>query len=275
MGRRQAKAAHRLLAAALGLTAYGQATTIMGLEDVLDTIEGGSRDRHAGDYWVAVFGEPSEEGVWGWRLEGHHVSLNYTLAGHDVVGVPLFLGANPAALPRAGAAAVRPLGYEEDLARALLASRQRRQRQRAVIDDEAPADIVSGTQPRLAGELEPNGLPGADLAGESSELLRQLVITYSGRLPEDVASAQLTRLDEAGLGEVHFAWAGEPEPGRPHYYRVQGPRLLVELDNTQDGANHVHTVMRDPEDDFGHDLLLAHRQAHHDDGDSAGPKTRD
>jgi Protein of unknown function (DUF3500) len=128
---------------------------------------------------------------------------------------------------------------------------------------------VSGTQSRLAAELEPKGLPAADMAGESAELLRQLITTYLGRLPKDLASTRSARLDEAGLGDFHFAWAGETHPGRPHYYRVQGPRFLVELDNTQDGANHVHTVMRDPEDDFGQDLLRAHRQADHGDGSSA------
>jgi len=270
MGRRQAKAAHRLLSAALSLTAYGQATTIMGLEDVLDAIEGGRRDRHAGDYWLVVFGEPSEDGVWGWRFEGHHVSLNYTLAGHEVVGFPLFLGANPAALTRAGTAVVRSLGCEEDLARALVTSLQGRQRARAVIDDQAPDDIVTGTQSRLTEELEPEGVPGADMTGEPAERLRRLVATYLGRLPKEVASARLARLDEEGLSDVHFAWAGELGPGRPHYYRIQGPRLLVELDNTQDGANHVHTVIRDPEDDFGCDLLLAHRQGDHSDEKGAG-----
>jgi Protein of unknown function (DUF3500) len=137
MGRHEAKAAHRLLATALGLTAYAQATTIMGLEDVLDTLEGGRRDRHAGDYWLAVFGEPREGGVWGWRFEGHHVSVNCTLAGQEVVGLPLFLGANPAALWRGGTGVLRPLAQEEDLARALVQSLQGSQQARAVIDDEA------------------------------------------------------------------------------------------------------------------------------------------
>jgi hypothetical protein len=269
MGRPQAKAVHRLLAASLGLTAYAQATTIMGLEDVLDTLEGGRADRHAGDYWVAVFGEPSEDGVWGWRFEGHHISANYTLAGQDLVGVPLFLGANPAALPRGGEVVLRPLRREEDLARALVASLEGKQRARAVIDDEAPDDIVTGTQSRLTRELEPKGLPGADMSGQSADLLHQLVTTYVGRLPGEVARARLAHLEETGLGDVHFAWAGELEPGRPHYYRVQGPRLLIELDNTQDGANHVHTVMRDPQDDFAQDLLLFHRQAAHADGKNA------
>ena len=269
MGRHPAKAAHRLLATALGLTAYAQATTIMGLEDVLDTLEGGRGDRHAGDYWLAVFGEPGEGEVWGWRFEGHHVSVNYTLAGQEVVGAPLFLGANPAALRQGDTAVLRPLGQEEDLARALVESLPGRQRARAVIDDQAPDDIVSGTQSRLAGQLEPMGLPASDMAGQSADLLGQLIATYIGRLPKDLASARWARLEEAGLGHFHFAWAGETQPGRPHYYRVQGPRFLVELDNTQDGANHVHTVMRDPEDDFGHDLLRAHRQVGHGHGASA------
>ena len=263
MERHQAKAAHRLLAAGLCLPAYAQVTTIIGLEDVLDELQGGRKGRHAGDYWTTVFGDPGGDAPWGWRFEGHHVSVNYTIAGDRLAATPLFLGANPAVVDRAGTPVLAPLHREEDLGRALLEALDETQRARAVISDEAPPDIVTGDRPEVGGPVEPLGVSGADLGGEAAELLHGLAATYLGRLPEEVARPRLGRLEEAGVAALHFAWAGDVAPGGPHYYRVQGPRFVAELDNTQDGANHVHTVCRDPDDDFGDDLLSSHYAADH------------
>lgn len=262
-GRRQAKAAHRLLAAGLRLSSYARAVTIMALEDVLDVIEGGLKGRHAGDYWAAVFGDPDGDGPWGWRFEGHHVSVNYTVAEGRVAATPLFLGANPAGVGDGDAVVVRPLGREEDLAYALMASLDERGRARAVFSDEAPPDVVTGHESQVGAGLEPRGVAGTDLAGESAQLLEALARTFVERLPPELAGRRLTELGQGGLGEMHFAWAGPLEPGHRHYYRLQGGGFLAELDNTEEGANHVHTVVRDLDDDFGRDLLAAHRSADH------------
>jgi hypothetical protein len=266
MDRNQAKAAHRLLARGLSPATYAQVVAIVGLEDLLDEREGGRRGRHAGDYWVAIFGEPPGAGTegepWGWRFEGHHVSVNITLApgsGDLVSATPCFLGANPAMIDVAGTAPVQPLVPEETLARRLLGSLDENQRREAVLPQDVPGDILTGEEPRADPALAPPaGIAGADLGADQLGLLRELVVLYVGRAPEVVAGAELARLEEH-LGEIHFAWVGDPEPGpgHPHYYRLHGPGFLVELDNAQNDANHVHSVWRDPAADFGARLLGA------------------
>ncbi|HVF33280.1 MAG TPA: DUF3500 domain-containing protein [Acidimicrobiales bacterium] len=269
MGSEEAKVAAGLLATGLSLAGYAAATAIVALEDVLDRLEGGHRHRHGRDYSVTVFGDPGGAGSggepWGWRFEGHHVSVNVTLVGDEITAVPLFLGANPAeVLTATGRPVTRPLAAEEDLAIALVTGLSAAQRDRALVDETAPDDILTEAVPRLdATNLPPAGvgLRFAELSGGARDLAHDLVRLYLDRLPADVAAAWWERL-EPDLGDVHLALAGRPAHRRPHYYRLLGPRLLVEYDNTQNGANHVHTVLRDPDDDFGDDLLRRHRHEH-------------
>jgi hypothetical protein len=263
MGRPQAKAAQRLVASGLSVQSYARVVTIAALEDVLDELEEGSADRHAGDYWLAVFGQPGQGSPWGWRFEGHHVSVNYTVSGEGVAATPLFLGANPAHVLDGETTLLRPLGREEDLALQLLGSLDQRQMARAVYSDEAPSDILTGEEPDVPPALEPRGVAGGELSGSSLEILRALAATFVARLPDELAQPRLAVLDGGGLRDLHFGWAGDVAPRRPHYYRLQGPGLLVELDDTEEGGNHVHTVVRDPDDDFGADVLTSHRLAHH------------
>jgi hypothetical protein len=240
----QQKLALQLLASALSIEGFATATAIMALEDVLDQIEGGRRHRHRGDYWVCFFG-PRTADVTGWRFEGHHLSVNVTVVDGEVVQVPLFFGANPARM-----GAVQPLAPEEDLGRRLA-------RLVGVFSDEAPEDILSKDVPVLDGTLQPEGVALASLEGEAARAAEQLVDVYLGRVPEARRPAR------ADLGDLHFAWAGSLEPGEGHYYRLQGPTFLVEYDNTQNGANHIHTVMRDASNDFGDDALRRHRSEQH------------
>jgi hypothetical protein len=258
----QERLAYRLLASGLSLHAFAQATTIIALEDVLDVMEGGRAGRHRADYSVTVFGAPGAAGPWGWRFEGHHLSLNVTVVGGAVSSTPLFLGANPARLAHDGTVVVRPLAAEEDLARDLLGALAPPLHSLAVVSETAPDDILTGNAPRLDEEVRPRGVRGGELPADAAQLLRRLVATYLDRLPPAFAQEARDRLD-AQFGEFAFAWCGKLEPGRPHYYRVQGPAFLVEYDNTQDGANHVHTVWRSPAGDFGEDLLRRHLHEHH------------
>jgi hypothetical protein len=259
MGRDQAKAVHGLLATAVSRPTHTRVAAISGLEDVLDESEGGRKGRHAGDYWTAVFGDPGAE-AWGWRFEGHHVSINVTVAGDAVCATPCFLGAKPATVTdHDGRTVSRPLAPEEDVAVALLDSLDGAQRERAVVGAEAPADILSGEAPDLGdreGRGWPAGLPATALRPDQVSLLRTLAAIYVNRLSSDLAEPLLARIDQ-DLSSFSFAWAGPiaPELGRPHYYRVDGPRFLVEFDNRQNGANHVHSVWRDPDGDFGARLL--------------------
>lgn len=250
LGRDQSKAAHRLLATLLPLPAYARAVAIMGLEEVLDRIEGYAGDRrHRDDYWVSVFGEPGRE-PWGLRFEGHHVSVHATFSGGEVRLTPLFLGANPAVVHEQGAPVIAPLQLEERLGFDLLHSLSAEERAAAVVSDTAPDDILTRNQPRLDGPLPDGGVPLAALRPTAAPYARALLDVYLGRFPSGSPAPDPR--------EARFAWAGAEEPGTGHYYRIAGPRLLVELDNTQNGANHVHTVVRDPRGDFGGDLLASH-----------------
>jgi Protein of unknown function (DUF3500) len=260
MGPVQQRLAHRLVASGLSEGGYATAATVMGLENVLDAKEGWRRGYdgravpHRGRdpqlYFVSVFGDPGA-GAWGWRVGGHHVALNYTVgAGGEVSASPLFLGANPATTRLVGPGVLRPLAAEEDLGRELLDALAPDQRATALLSPEAPGDIVQANRPRLrAGP--PEGLAAAGMPPRQRELLAGLVRQYLGRLPEPLAAAQAELVLGERLDKVHFGWAGGTEPGQPHYYRLQGPRLYVEYDNVQNGANHVHSVWRDPEGDFG------------------------
>ena len=255
------KAAHRLLAAGLSRHAYAQAMSIMALEEVLDRQEGWRRGRHSQDFWVVVFGDPDGD-AWAWRFEGHHLSVTMTITGDRVDPAPVFLGANPAAV-RAGAdrTVLRPLAAEEDLARAVLAALDPAGRSAAIVADTAPADIRSGPAAEAGAPYTPLGVAGDRLAAPARALLGELVELYLTRLPDGLAAREADRLDPR---ELHFAWEGPTRPGLGHYYRVQGPDLLIEYDNTADGANHAHTVLRRPRSDFGGDAFAAHRaRVHH------------
>jgi hypothetical protein len=249
------KAAHRLLATGLSDHAYAQAMVIIALEEVLDRREGWRRGRHSGDYWVCVFGDPSGGDPWSWRFEGHHLSVSMTVAGDQVSPAPVFLGANPACVGHAGHPVSRPLAPEEDLARALLDALGPAGRAHAIVSGQAPGDIRTGTSPRAGEPIEPLGVAGSRLGPSARAMLTALAALYLDRLPAELARREAAR---AASGEVYFAWEGPVTPGGRHYYRVQGPDLLIEYDSTSDDGNHRHTVLRRPQADFGSDLLGAH-----------------
>jgi hypothetical protein len=260
MGPVSQRLAHRLVASGLSEGGYATAATVMGLENVLDAKEGWRRGYdgrtvpHRGRdpqlYFVSVFGEPGA-GAWGWRVGGHHVALNYTVgAGGQVSASPLFLGANPGLTRLVGPGVLRPLAAEEDLARELLDALAPDQLATATLSGEAPGDILQRNRPTVRVG-PPEGLAGAGMLPQQRALLAGLLDQYLGRLPGPLAELERARVAGERLEAVHFGWAGSGEPGQPHYYRLQGPRLLIEYDNVQDGANHVHSVWRDPEGDFG------------------------
>jgi hypothetical protein len=249
------KAAHRLLATALRPHAFAQAMTILSLEEVLDRSEGYARRRHSNDYYVSVFGDPSRDERWGWRFEGHHLSVTMTLDGDTIYPTPVFFGANPNTVVYRNVPVVRPLAIEEDLGFALIAELDDATRAAVVVSPQAPPDIHSGPRAR-ATAVEPLGLPVAELPPAAKELAERLVTLYAERLTPGL-------LPPIEPGELHFAWQGAPDRSGGHYYRIQGPDLLIEYDNTDDGANHAHTVLRRPASDFGGDPLAAHRSAAH------------
>ncbi|MBI2929783.1 MAG: DUF3500 domain-containing protein [Verrucomicrobia bacterium] len=252
--------AHALLSTGLSQRGYAQATTIMSLEQILLELEQGkgpTRDPEL--YFVSIFGQPDEQGTWGWRVEGHHLSVNFTVVGGQIAAAPSFFGSNPGEVrdgPRQG---LRVLGEEEDLGRQLVKSLTDAQRKTAIIDATAPKDILTEAK-RKVTPLEQTGLAYAKMTASQRRLLGELVRMYAHRHRPDVAHKDLEKIEKAGWGKLRFAWAGGVERGEGHYYRVQGPTFLLEYDNTQNNANHIHSVWRDFANDFGEDLLRRHYQ---------------
>jgi len=303
----QQQLAMKLLAAGLSRAGYVTAATIIGLENVLDELEGWSRSwgrergRDPGLYYLRVFGEPRSAGAWSWRFGGHHLSVNHLLVhGAVKASTPLFFGADPAVAPLPGGDAVRPLATCEDLARELVTSLDAERRGRAVISPVPPFDLVSANRSRIDGgelplplpevwrgrfqgqlgelvqtiqrgleenlkttkeQLEaarltgrPKGIAGSELSPSQRRLLRDIVAVYVLRLPEEVGDEQMNAWTDVRIADLSFAWAGAIDRGAPHYYRIQSRRLLIEYDNAQRAGNHAHSVLRDPEGDFGGDV---------------------
>jgi hypothetical protein len=264
MARAARAAAHELMKASLSTVGYDKAVNVIRLEGVLRQLETfGAFMRDPDNYAVTVFGTPGPDAPWGWRLEGHHLSLNFTLVpGKPIAVTPAFLGANPAEVRTGPHTGLRTLAREQDLGRALAQGMDAAQRRRMVIGAQSLGDIVAG--PSRSDRLTaPAGIPAADLGPTQREQLVRLIEEYARNMRAEVADDELRRLREAGLEPVHFAWAGPIEPGHAHYYRIHGPTLLIELDNTQNDANHIHSVWHDPRNAFGADLLRAHYERGH------------
>lgn len=266
----QRASARALVGATMSRHGAAAADAIIALEPILAEIERAADDpmwleRDPERYWFAVFGDPdADHGVpWGWRVGGHHLLVQSTVVGDQVAFTPSFLGANPAVVPGGPHAGSRALAGEEDLARVLLGSLSGEQRTIAVVDPVAPPDIRSGDGRRAILHGIPVGIRRAALTTTQQSDLDTLVRHYLGRARDEVAAAAWEDIVEAGLDELAFAWAGPDAPGRGHYYAIRGPRTLIEYDNTQNEANHIHSVWRDLRDDFGEDVLAAHYRSEH------------
>jgi hypothetical protein len=242
----------------------------MELESVLKALEAAERaaapqpprgqilERDPEKYFFSIFGTPSAKETWGWRVEGHHVSLHFTVVnGTLVASSPTFFGSNPAEVREGPKKGLRILGAEEDAARALLQSLDPAQRTTAIVNATAPGDMVTMNTLDIK-PLSPVGLAAAAMTAPQRELLMKLLEVYIGKMAADIAADRLARVRKAGVEQIAFAWAGETERGKKHYYRVQGPTFLIEYDNTQNDGNHIHSVWRDFNGDFGRDLLREH-----------------
>ena len=264
----QRESALAIVAAAMSDRGATEVRDVIALEPILGELERQrGRDgirRDPARYWFAVFGEPNDASPWSWRIGGHHVAIQSTLIGDRVLGAaPSFLGANPATVPAGARAGHRAIDGEEPLARALLVGLSSTQRQIAVVDPVAPPDILSGNGHRADLAQIPAGIRHDQLDRAQQGELEGLIRHYLERSAADVAAAAWQRVLESGLESVTFAWAGPDTPGRGHYYAIRGPDLLIEYDNTQDGANHIHSVWRDLANDWGEDLLSEHYRTAH------------
>jgi hypothetical protein len=261
----QTKLAHALLSAGLSQRGYIKAVTIMSLEDILKTMEAknpSAPQRDPDGYFFTIFGDPTSNGVWGYRVEGHHVSQNYTVVAGKVIDSPSFFGSNPADVKEGPRTGTRVLAAEEDLARELVTSLDDAQKKVAVVDEKAYKDIFTMASRKAALEGQPSGLAANKLNSKQFGILMSLLEEYANNVPEQLAQAREEQIKKVGKN-FRFAWAGALERGAPHYYRVQSPTFLIEYDNTQNNANHIHSVWRDYNGDFGLDLLKAHYETSH------------
>lgn len=255
--------AHALLAAGLSQQGVIKADTVMSLDQVLKEIEvNGVNERDPEKYYFSIFGEPADTGTWGYRVEGHHLSLNFTIVNGRVASSPSFFGANPAEVRGTSRNGLRTLKREEDLGRDLVKSLSEPQRTVAIVDKVAYKDIITMASRKAAIEGKPNGLPFAKLTVKQHELLDALVAEYANDFPPQIAEQRMDQYRKSQSG-LYFAWAGGLEKGEPHYYRIQTPVFLIEYDDTQNDANHIHSVWRDYAGDFGVDLLGDHYKASH------------
>ena len=267
----QRAASNAILASALSNRTAAEVNAIMALETVLGRLEraegrSGWLRRDPDLYWFAVFGTPGTTAPWSWRVGGHHVAVHVTVADDRVIGsTPSFLGANPAVVPSGPGAGTRTLPGEEQLARTLLSALTPAERAVAVVDEVAPADILTGIGRHADVRSVPVGVRHADLGVPRQAMLERLIRHYVDRARSEVADETWARIDTE-LGDVTFAWTGPDTPGRGHYYAVRGPTFVIEYDNTQNGANHIHSVWRDLDNDWGEDLLAAHLATAHTPG---------
>lgn len=260
----QRQAAWELMATGLSESANKTAHQIMSIEKELGESEkmensGGRWPRNTELYWFSVFGEPGGSEAWGWRVGGHHVCLHYTIAnGELVTSNPLFFGSNPANVKHGDRDGLRTLGDEEDLARDLLTGLRSDLKSVAVVDQEAPADILTKSYRSADPDAAPVGLAYSRMDADSREQLINLIRLYINRSSDDLAGNVWSKIESAGFDGITFAWAGSAERWQGHYYAIKGSKFLIEYDNTQNGANHIHSVFRDYQNDFGEDLLAAH-----------------
>jgi hypothetical protein len=282
----QRRLAHELIATGTSMPGYTKVVSVMAMEHVLRLLAPGLADLFNPErYCFKVFGSPGDQ-AWGWQFAGHHVSVNFTVVGGSYLSpTPCMLGAEPASY-----GILAPLADDEELGYRFVNSLDDAQRLAAIIHHRPPPDLAARMVPRI-GDTErpdsvfapepdyvisederdilsyvrssPKGLMAAALSQRQFDELSALVGAFARRLPDEVAGVQMHDLERAGMDNLSFAWAGSTEPGQRHYFRIQGPTLLIEHDNTQGNGNHIHSAWRNPADDFGDDVLAEHYRLHH------------
>lgn len=266
LDQRQREAATTLLRESLSQQGYTKTTEIMALENVLREIEGRGPDdtyRDPVNYYLTIFGNPSKDEPWGWRLEGHHVSLNFfSIDGKIVSSTPSAFGSNPGIVPSGEHKGKQILKLETDLGFDLVNSLSKAQLATARFSEQAPPEMLT-LATREADALEPKGLSYKEMTAAQQKSLLSLLDVYVKNYSLGFSSRLMDKIRKAGIENLHFAWAGSLTPGAGHYYRIQGPMLLIEYDNTQTNANHVHTAVRDLTDDFAYDILREHYAREH------------
>ncbi len=259
LDKKQSTAYARMLRKFLSETGYNKTQKIIELEAVLAEIEGDPVYRDPENYFIAIYGNPKKDSLWGWSFEGHHISLNFTVLHDEIAASPRFFGANPAKITHGDRVGERTLDQEEDLAYELMNMLTKSQKETAIFRKTAYKEIIT-LNLTTVNPLEAVGIPATDLSTSQKSKLKQLITVYLSTLPPHLAHERKNKIFAEEFSKIRFGWAGSITRGKPHYYRIQGKTFLIELDNTQNNANHIHSVWRDFDGDFGKDLIKAHYQ---------------
>lgn len=253
---------YELMQVYLSKEGYARTKDIMGFEYLLKELEPNNPIRIPENYFVTIYGVPGKDATWGWKFSGHHVALNFTIVDDKLSFAPFFFGVYPAQVKDGPKKGTRLLKDEEDLGFELVNSLSQEQKEKAIFELKAFTDIVT-TNAANVGPLKPVGIFARDLTQEQKKLLNKLIVAYLLSMPTEIATARMKKITTEDMSSIRFGWAGGTESGIPHYYRVQGASFLIEFDNTQSKANHIHTVWRDFNGDFGADLLREHYHSTH------------
>jgi len=248
---------HLLLQAYLSKEGYVRTTNIMDFEYLLKEMQPQNSNRIPENYSISVYGTPNQDSIWGWKFSGHHLALNFTIVRDKIGFAPFFFGVYPAQVKDGPQKGTRLLKDQEDLGFELINSLSPDQQHKAIFELKAFTEIVT-TNSQKVGHLEPVGIFAHEMTPAQKIVLNRIIAAYLLSMPAPLAEARIKRIAVEDMNDVRFGWAGDTVPGKPHYYRIQGNSFLIEFDNTQDNANHIHTVWRDFNGDFGADLIREH-----------------
>lgn len=270
---------HKILSELFSSQGYLKTFSIMQVDDILHELfeiqyERGDLPENAiqmirglnwdyGNYYAAIWGEPKDDGVWGLKFEGHHISINLTVTDGEYALTPLFFGSDPALVEDTQYAGLRPLSKEEDYGFWFVNLLDEEQKAKAVFEEQVPGDIITSPgRPQWISEYR--GIKGSELNPEQQKILHYLIEEYIGNLERLKAEEYMSALHDRGIEEVYFSWIGSLEPMKPHYYLIHSPDFIIEYDNVGflDNANHIHSIFRNKDNDFGADLLRKHRMEH-------------
>jgi len=259
--------AHELMRASLSSQGYLKAAAVVHRDEVLLRTGGSSASFGAGKYYFGVFGNPASDKRWGWQFDGHHIALNFTIVDGVMTGAPALWGAQPDRIEAGDEAGWRVFAAEREKGYAIVNSLTPQQRATAILSEKLPPGIFTGPQ-RDKALKTPEGLPASAMTPAQHALLWTLIDEYVNNQTETVARAHRLKIERDGIGKVHFAWMGSTDPARSGYFRVHGPSILIEYDNTggagasreERDSNHIHSMFRDPSNDYGEDLLKKHYQ---------------
>ena len=260
----QKKNIHALLKSFLSDKGFSRTQDIMNNEYYLKELEPDMIHRIPENHFIAFYGIPAKDSVWGWKFSGHHIALNFTIVNNQLAFTPIFFGVYPAEIKEGQNKGRRIIKDEEDIGFELINMLTSGQKEKAVFQKNAFRDIVT-TNAIQVGPLTPVGILAKDLTAQQKNILNKLIVCHLSSMPTNIAEMRMKRIVSEDFNQIRFGWAGGLIKGVPHYYRIQGKTFLIELDNTTHNANHIHIVWRDFDGDFGLDLLNEHykKSKHH------------